>query len=109
MIGFNDEALDFMLKKLAEDEQGVDLVFAKKVFNLALTYEIDFMVKAGVIDKDGNFTEVYFDEDDAFDFVIERIVNACPDLDEDDLAQMLEYYFEYHDAYMEEKGLVEWD
>lgn len=108
MIGYNDEALDFMLEKLQEDNKKADLILAKQVFNLALTYDIDYMVSAGII-KEGEFTDEYYDEDDAFDFIIDRIGNAEPQIDGDKLSELVESYFDYHDRFMEEKGLLYWE
>ncbi len=108
MVGYNDEALEFMLKKLQEDNEKADLDLAKKVFNLALTYDIDYMVSAGII-KEGEFTDEYYDEDDAFDFIIDKIGNAEPSVDGDKLAELIESYFDYHDSFMEEKGLLYWE
>lgn len=108
MTGFNDEALEAMLKKLKEENPKEDIELARKVFNLALTYDVDYMVSAGII-KEGEFTDEYYDEDDAFDFIIDRISNAAPDIDGDALAELVEAYFECHDAYMEEIGLLSWE
>ncbi|MBE7092609.1 MAG: hypothetical protein E7365_05480 [Clostridiales bacterium] len=108
MTGYNDEALLFMLDKLKEDDVNADQNQAKQVFNLALTYDIDYMVSAGII-KEGAFTDEYYDEDDAFDFIIDRIGNAIPSLDGDVLADLVEKYFDYHDLYMEQKGLLYWE
>ena len=108
MTGQNDEALNFMLEKLKEDNKNADLNLAKKVFNLALTYDIDYMVSAGII-KEGEFTDEYYDEDDAFDFIIDRIANAEPRIDGDILSELVENYFDYHDLFMEEKGLLYWE
>ena len=49
MVGYNDETLEFMLNKLKEDDKKADLDLAKQVFNLALTYDLDYMVSAGII------------------------------------------------------------
>lgn len=108
MTGYNDEALNFMLEKLKADNKNADLNLAKKVFNLALTYDIDYMVSAGII-KEGEFTDEYYDEDDAFDFIIDRIANAEPRIDGDILSELVENYFDYHDLFMEEKGLLYWE
>ncbi len=108
MVGYNDEALEFMLNKLKEDDKNADLDIAKQIFNLALTYDIDYMVSSGII-KEGEFTDEYYDEDDAYDFIIDRIGNALKNVEGDFLMEMVEKYFDYHDAFMEEKGLLYWE
>lgn len=111
MIGFDDEALAFMLGKMTEDAPETteqEKKEAEMIFNLALTYDVDYMTKAGII-KDGDYTDEFYDEDDAFDFIVEHIGNAHPEFDGDKLAELMELYYEYHDAYMEEKGLLEWE
>lgn len=108
MVGYNDEALNFMLDKLKEDDEKADLNLAKEVFNLALTYDLDYMVSAGII-KEGEFTDAYYDEDDAYDFIIDRIGNALKNIDGNILMELTEKYFDYHDLFMEEKGLLYWE
>ena len=107
MVGFDDAALAKMLEMLKEEDASADLEAAKTVFNLALTYDVDYMVSAGII-KDGDFTDEYYDEDDAFDFIVDHIGNAI-DIDGDLLAELCERYFDIHDAYMEEIGLLSWE
>lgn len=108
MVGYNDETLEFMLNKLKEDDKKADLDLAKQVFNLALTYDLDYMVSAGII-KEGEFTDEYYDEDDAYDFIIDRISNALKNIDGNILMELVEKYFDYHDSFMEEKGLLYWE
>lgn len=108
MTGFDDQALTYMMERLQEDMPHVNKNTAREVFNLALTYDVDFMVQAGII-KDDGFTDEYYDEDDAFDFIIEHIANARPDFDAALLAELIDLYFEYHDAFMEQQGLLSWE
>lgn len=108
MVGFNDEALEYMLNKMKADDSFGNEALAKDVFNYAMTYDLDYMTKAGII-KDGEFTDAYYDEDDAFDFIIDRTSNAMSDVEGDVIAELIELYFEYHDAFMEEKGLLDWE
>ncbi len=103
MTGFDDKALNWMLEKYEGDK-----ATARDVFNLALTYDVDYMVSAGII-KDGDFTDEYYDEDDAFDFIVEHIGNALNTLDGDLLSELVEEYIDLHDAYMEEIGLLSWE
>lgn len=108
MVGYNDEALEFMLKRLNEDAAFGNEKLAREVFNLCLTYDIEYMTSAGLI-KDGDFADGYYDEDDAFDFIIDRISNARPEIESDVLAELIELYIEYHDEYMDKNGLLDWD
>jgi len=108
MVGFDDKALEAMLEILKSDDATADIELAKRVFNLAMTYDIDYMVSAGII-KEGEFTDAFYDDDDAYDFIIDRISNADPTLDGDALADMLDRYFDCHDSYMSEIGLLEWE
>ncbi len=108
MTGFDDQTLMYMLDRLKVDKPDADLTAAREIFNLALTYDVDFMVQAGII-KDDGFTDEYYDEDDAFDFIIEHISNARPEFDAAMLAELIDLYFEYHDAFMEQQGLLSWE
>lgn len=108
MIGYNDEALDFMMKRLTEDASFGNKDLARTVFNMCLTYDVDYMVSAGLIEN-GEFTDGYYNEDDAFDFIIDRISNALPETEGDVLAELIELYIEYHDEYMGENGMLEWE
>ncbi len=108
MIGFDDQTLLYMMQRLQADRPDADLVQAREVLNLAMTYDVDFMVQAGIIQDDG-FTDAYYDEDDAFDFIIEHISNAHPEMEASVLSDLLDLYFEYHDSYMEQQGLLSWE
>ncbi len=108
MIGYDDNALNYMLDKFKADEVNIDIKTAKKVFNLALTYDIDYMVDSKII-VDGEFTDTYYDEDDAYDFIIDHVAAADPDIDGDSLAELIDLYFDYHDAFMEEHHMLDWE
>ena len=103
MNGFDDNALNWIMEKYEGNEKE-----ARAVFNLALTYDVDYMVSAGII-VDGDFTDEYYDEDDAFDFIVSHIANAIPELDGNVLSELVEQYIDLHDAYMEEIGLLTWE
>ncbi len=103
MNGFDDNALNWIMEKYEGNEKE-----ARDVFNLALTYDVDYMVSAGII-VDGDFTDEYYDEDDAFDFIVSHIANAIPELDGNVLSELVEQYIDLHDAYMEEIGLLTWE
>lgn len=108
MIGYDDAALAYMIERLKDDKKPFDEALARDVFNLAMAYDLDYMVASGVL-REGDFTDVYYDEDDAFDFIMEHLSNAHPEWDADTLTDLLDLYTDYHDVYMEEKGLLTWE
>ena len=103
MTGFDEKALNWIMEKYEGNEKQ-----ANEVFSLALTYDVDFMVSAGII-ADNEFTDEYYDEDDAFDFIVEHIAQKLPSLDGNVLTELVETYIDLHDAYMEEIGLLSWE
>ena len=108
MNGFNDEALNKMLELLKEENPNVKQDEYKEIFNLALSYDLAYMKEAEII-IDGEFTDNFYDDDDAFDFIIEHIANALENVDEDFLSGAVETYFDLHDKIMDELGLVSWE
>ena len=108
MKGFDDQALNRMLELLKEENPSANLDEYKNIFNLALTYDLAYMTKAEII-VDNEFTDNFYDDDDAFDFIIEHIANALKNVDEDFLSGAIELYFDLHDKIMDELGLVSWE
>lgn len=108
MKGFDDEALNKMLELLLAEDPSANKEEYKKIFNLALTYDLAYMVDAKII-VDNEFTDNFYDDDDAFDYIIEHIANALDNVDEDFLSIAIESYFDKHDKIMDELGLVSWE
>lgn len=108
MRGFDDEALNKMLELLKQENPDANAEEYKKLFNLALSYDLAYMKEAEII-IDGEFTDNFYDDDDAFDFIIEHIANALENVDEDFLSGVVETYFDLHDKIMDELGLISWE
>ena len=107
MRGFDNEALMFILSAMKAQDPKLDTKLTTEVITLSMAYDLAFMQQEGVI-ADGTFTDVYYDDDDAYDYIIEKLSAALPDADPYNLTEMLEAYFEFHDAYMEEIGMLNW-
>jgi len=107
MKGFDNQALAYILNAIKEDMPTIDTTIATEVITLAMAYDLEYMRQEGII-EDAEYTDVFYDDDDAFDFIIERLSNALPNSEPYTLTDMLESYFEYHDAYMEEIGMLDW-
>ena len=86
----------------------MDYSLMERVIFLAFEGELAYLEKEGML-KDGELFEGEYDEDAAFDIMIEHVSGALPGEDAHKLVDMLDLYIEYHDAYMEQKGLLEWN
>ena len=108
MIGFDREAAEDIISALKEDGEELDYSLMERVIFLAFEGELAYLEKEGML-KDGELFEGEYDEDAAFDIMIEHVSGALPGEDAHKLVDMLDLYIEYHDAYMEQKGLLEWN
>lgn len=108
MIGFDKEASEYILSALREEQTELDYKLMEQVIFLAFEGELAYLEKEGML-RNGELLAGEYDEDEAFEIMIEHISGALPETDVDELIDMLELYIEYHDAYMEQKGLLEWD
>lgn len=108
MKGFDEQALNKMLELLKQENPNANLEEYKKIFKLALTYDLDYMTKAEII-VNNEFTDNFYDDDDAFDYIIEHIANSLENANEDFLSDAVETYFDLHDKIMDELGLIFWE
>ena len=77
----------------------------------AIDADMAFMHKTGVIDAEGNAGNAYYDDDDAFESILDVLVSKHK-LNADDaltVAEFLDDFFDLQQNYLESKGLVDWD
>jgi len=108
MKGFDQEALDFVLNAIEAEGSVVDLDLMRKVVQVAMEAELDYMKRAGIVNAKGEYTDQEYDEDEAFDHMIDALTKALPDKDPYQLSDLLDYYIDFHDEYMQNEGLLEW-
>ena len=108
MVGFDKEAAEYILNSLREDGAELDYALMEQTLPLAMEGEVAYLEKEGML-KDGELLEGEYDEDAAFEIMIEHVSRALPQADPHKLVDLLDLYIEKHDAYMEQKGLLEWD
>ena len=73
--------------------------------------DMQYMHENGVLDADGNAGDSYYEDDDAFEYMVEAVV-AANDLTPEQavkVASLVDDYMDYQQEYLESKGLVEWD
>lgn len=108
MIGFDKEAIDYIMNAIEEEGTQTDLVLMRKVVEIAMNAEFEYLKSAGIVNGKGEYTEIEYDEDDAFDKMIDAITKALPNKDPFKLSDLLDYYIDFHDQFMSDKGLLEW-
>ena len=77
----------------------------------AIDADMDFMRSAGVLAEDGSMGDAYYDDDDAFEFLLDRICAERGISGEAELrlASFLDDFMDAQQDYMEQKGLLSWD
>ena len=105
------EALAFIVKRIhAKDHP--DLAFMiENLISQAIDADMDFMHKSGVLDKDGNAGDEFYEDDDAFEYMVEAIVAANKLTPEQavKVAALVDDYMDHQQAYLESKGLCDWE
>lgn len=87
--------------------------FADKIEDLicqAIDADMEYMHSACVIDEQGGPGDAYYDDDDAFEFIVEKLAEANGFGAEKAIrmASLIDDYMEQQEAYLEKKGLVDW-
>lgn len=108
MVGFDEEAKACILKAMKEDAVDFDAPLMNKVIDAAMKAEQAYLKAEGILTESGEYADGEYDEDDAFDLMIDELTRALPKKDPYQLTELLEYYIEYHDQYMQDKGLLAW-
>ncbi len=112
MNGYNkQDALPFILSKIDLKQHKELPVAVEELISQAIDADLAFMRKSGVIDEKGNAGDTYYDDDEAFEFMLDELVSKHK-LGADaamKVASLLDDYMDAQQAYMEEKGLVDWE
>ncbi len=77
----------------------------------AIDADLEYMKSAGVLAEDGTMGDAYYDDDDAFEFLLDRICAERGISGERELriASFLDDYMDAQQAYMDEHGLLGWE
>ncbi len=73
--------------------------------------DMAYMHESGVLAEDGSGGGAYYEDDDAFEYMVEKLA-ASKGLDPVQavkLASLIDDYMDYQQEYLESKGLVQWD
>jgi len=112
MNGYNkQEALPFILSKIDTRIHRELPMPLEELISQAIDADLTFMRESGVLDENGNVGTTYYDDDDAFEYMLDTLANTNK-LGADaamKVASLLDDYMDAQQAFMEEKGLVDWD
>ncbi len=112
MQGFDREAaVAFMLPRLNPAEFKPLAAEAETLLRQALDADLAYMTHAGVLDQNGLMGDAYYDDDDAFEFILDHMARArrAGEKDMDVLAAFVDQYMELQEQYLGEAGLLNWE
>ena len=77
----------------------------------AIAADMDFMRKSGVLGADGLMGEAFYDDDEAFEFILDRLArdNHLKDGAQGPLASFIDQYMDLQEAFLSDNGMMDWD
>lgn len=112
MQGYDlEKAVAFMLPKLDKSEFKPLAAQADALLRQAVEADMAYMRSAGVLDANGMMGDKYYDDDDAFEFILERMARERK-MKEDaqgPLAAFIDQYMDLQQLFLEENGMMDWD
>ncbi|MBE5797254.1 MAG: hypothetical protein E7327_07745 [Clostridiales bacterium] len=112
MNGYDkQEALAFIVKRIPEKDHKELAGMIESLISQAIDADMDYMHKAGVLDEEGNAGDEYYEDDDAFEYMVEAIVakNKLSPEQAVKVAALVDDYMDHQQAYLESKGLCDWE
>jgi len=104
-------AVAFMLPKLDKSEFKPLAAQSEQLLHDAIQADMSYMLHAGVLTADGMMGDEYYDDDDAFEFILESMARAykMSESAQGPLASFIDQYMDLQQLFMEESGLMDWD
>ena len=72
--------------------------------------DMAYMEESGVMDAEGNAGTAYYEDDEAFEYMVEKLA-AARKLDPEravKLASLIDDFMDFQQEYMESRGLLQW-
>ncbi len=112
MKGYDkQEALDFILPRIDRHYHSLLADQIDTLISQAIDADMAYMHSSGALDDEGNAGDSYYEDDDAFEYMVEALVaqnNLTPD-QAVKVASLIDDYMDYQQQYLESKGLVDWE
>lgn len=112
MNGYDrDEAITFIDARINRKEHRELADYITMLIGQIIDADMRYMHENGVLDADGNAGDSYYEDDDAFEFIVETVVaqNSLSPEQAVKVASLVDDYMDFQQEYLESKGLVDWD
>ena len=112
MNGYNkDEALAFILPRIDRKGHKALSFLIDQLISQAIDADMAFMHQTGVLDENGDAGENYYDDDEAFEFIVESLAEKNgfdPDMAVK-VGGLIDDYMELQQEFLEASGLLDWE
>lgn len=112
MNGYDkQEALAFIVKRIHAKDHPELAGQIEGLISQAIDADMAYMHQEDVLDADGNAGEGYYEDDEAFEYIVETLAanNEFTGEEAVKMASLIVEYMDLQQAYLEQKGLVDWD
>ena len=112
MNGYDkQEAIEFITKRIHAKDHPALAGQIETLISQAIDEDMDYLHDADVLDADGNAGDGYYEDDEAFEFIVETLAanNALSGEEAVKMASLIADYMDLQQAYLEHKGLVDWE
>ena len=112
MRGYDkQEALAYILERIRPKDHPELADQLPELISQTIDADMAYMHENHVIDEDGNAGDEYYEDDDAFEYMVEKLAadNKLDPVKAVKLASLVDDYMDYQQEYLESKGLVGWD
>lgn len=112
MNGYDkQEALAYIVSRISPKDHRELTGMIETLISQAIDADMEFMHQSGVLDAEGNAGDEYYEDDDAFEYMVEYIVarNSLSPEQAVKVAALVDDYMDHQQAYLESKGLCDWE
>mgnify|MGYP007056190513 CR=1 FL=1 len=111
MKGYNrEEAMLFIASRIHGKDHPELQHLLPEIIGDIIDADMAYMVESGVLDEEGNVGGEYYEDDDAFEYMVEKVAEEKKLTPEQavKMASLIDDYMDFQQEYLESKGLVRW-
>lgn len=112
MNGYDkDQALAFILPRIDRKGHKTLAFLIDQLISQAIDADLQFMRETDVLAQDGNAGDGYYDDDEAFEYILDKLAqeNGFDDTMAVQVGGLIDDYMELQQEYLESIGLVDWE